>query len=327
MSEHCPGVSCCDPLFTETNPTPPPAVISVPPPPAPPPPIGNTEQTATANCPSGTTGNPQTATVAADTYFARVVNGDTATAQANANSQAYSAALAAATAKLSCGIAGQLSGLLWELSCVTHSAGSYAACGCRDQLTSLTLEGNAGQLYVITVRIRGVIEMKQYATPGPPVSLVSLTQPNAGDIQPVTTDYFAAHSLGTAVPPSAASLVITNGSDGDLQFNFYELDVSSPAQVFLLNNIAYSDFIPAAAYQQQVWPVDFQFSFTAYGGAVVTLATKNMDGFEVENGIYDAFNHRLGGGLQVADTSGLKPSVGTTAFDGQYLQLDEISIS
>ena len=108
----------------------------------------NTEQTA--YCDVGFPGDP--VTVAAHTYSSLV-----------SQAAADAAALAAAEAALECGIQGQLSGLLWRMPCTSVVTPGTPTCTCTDPgPVTVTLVGSVGVTYNVTMRIRGVVETKDY---------------------------------------------------------------------------------------------------------------------------------------------------------------------
>jgi hypothetical protein len=78
----CTGVECCAPSPFQDAPATGPLFY-------------NTEQSATATCPEGESGEPVTVTKAANLYTS-------ISSQASADSQAYQAALALAEAQLTC---------------------------------------------------------------------------------------------------------------------------------------------------------------------------------------------------------------------------------
>lgn len=98
-------------------------------------------------------------------------------------------------------VAGALSGLRWEIPC-GPSAGNHVCSGAVLTETSTVLKGAAGVTYDITLRLRGVVELKSYS----------------GGQTSTTTPYFVAGASA--------------GADG---FNIYRLGVADPPESYFLN--------------------------------------------------------------------------------------------
>lgn len=139
-----------------------------------------------------------------------------------------------------------LNGLLWLMPCPPNGHCTDPA----DQVETVT--GTAGTTWNITVRIRGLVELKPYLAPG-------------------------------VVVDGTGGRCILNGfyGPGDLR-NTYSLRISDPPAVYQLNrHNPPSPPTPEEGFQATV--VDYQFTFQVKVGATVTLRAESIDGLEFPN--------------------------------------------
>lgn len=139
-----------------------------------------------------------------------------------------------------------LNGLLWLMPCPPNGHCTDPA----DQVETLT--GTPGTTWNITIRIRGVVELKPYLDPG-------------------------------VVVPGTGGRCILNGfyGAGDLR-NTYSLRISDPVAVYQLNrHNPPSSQTPQEGFQAT--RIDYTFSFLVKVGATVTLRAESIDGLEFPN--------------------------------------------
>jgi hypothetical protein len=154
------------------------------------------------------------------------------------------------------------------------------------QVVSTTLGGTPGQTYAVTLRFRGVVEMKTYAgdDAGPP------------------------QTAGAKGPANAQFFVSGGADDGD-RANIYELQVSDPPGIYFLNS-------GLSLVNNNTWWLDYTTTIAMKGGATVTMTANAVDNSEVanENGVD-------GGPVLVP---GVPPY--PQAYDGQFVQMDVVSV-
>lgn len=127
--------------------------------------------------------------------------------------------------------------------------------------------GKVGTLYDVTLRVRGVVEPKNFSD---------------GDVK---AEHF--QSGGTAVTD---------------HYNFYNIDVSDPPAVFTVNR-------NVEKVAHFVFAIDYQVTIPIRGGAQVKLGAYDSNDIEIAN-------HK----------SVTVPEVAPTAFDGQFFQIDVVSV-
>lgn len=197
----------------------------------------NTEQTA--YCPEGQTGEPVTIAAHTPPYSSSV-----------SQAAADALALAAATAALECGLAGQLSGLMWRIPCGNN--GEDETCPCvspGDQYVTIT--GAVGVTYNVTIRIRGIVETKDYL----------------GGSQLITPDE---QSDTYVVKDSTYNL-----ADG---YNVYALSVSNPSAIYYLNS---STTHPCASSSPYI--LDYTVIIPMTTGATIGLLADVRDANQMTN--------------------------------------------
>jgi hypothetical protein len=128
--------------------------------------------------------------------------------------------------------------------------------------------GAAGKLYDVTLRVRGVVEPKNFSD---------------GDVK---AEHF--QSGGTAVTD---------------HYNFYNIEISEPHAVFTVNR--HVDKVG-----HFVFALDYQVTIPIRGGAQVKLGAYDSNDIEIAN-------HKS---LSV-------PEVAPTPFDGQFFQIDVVSVT
>jgi hypothetical protein len=143
-----------------------------------------------------------------------------------------------------------LTGLRWELPCTNPS--TPAACACAvSAAKAATLQGSDGQGYDVTLRFRGVVEVKTYAGAA------------SGD------------ATGAFAGGANASFFVAGGTPANDAWNVYELDVSDPKQVFYLN--------AAPSPVDYVFGMDYIATIRMNAGATVTLVASSVEGKEIQN--------------------------------------------
>lgn len=261
----------CDPIFQVTNPIPPPLQLPVTIPPVPPTTYWNTAQTATAVCPAGSPTLSYTVPANTISLTTNDPNGQSevdATAAAQAQAQAN-----LMLTQGGCGISGSLSGLKWLMPSTGPTPGRHAVCSDPADIVT-TLAGNPGQLYTVTLRIRGIVEIAPYTAWGVGGSDIPST---ANPFTMGVDNYVFACSNPTQAVPAVA--YPTPGWDG----NEYALVISNPPQVFFLN----ADSAQPDAYCHSI---DCQFAVQIYAGATVTLKARSGDGLEEANGYWTIYS-------------------------------------
>lgn len=96
-------------------------------------------------------------------------------------------------------------------------------------------------------------------------------------------------------------------------WNVYKLTISSPAQTYYVNRAWAS--APSEVYQ--TYAMDYTCSFLANAGAVITFFADAIDLDEITN-----FDN-----LSVPDDDPTRPIIVAQPYDGQFVQLDVLSIS
>ena len=117
----------------------------------------------------------------------------------------------------------------------------------------------------------------------------------------------ANYSGGTQLSPSYFYKNKT-GTAGSALRNVYRLGVSSPANDYYINKGLIEGVDPVA--------IDYEITIPIDAGATVTLASDSAGGTEIDNA----------GGLTVADDDPARPVVVSQPFDGQFAQIDVLSI-
>lgn len=178
----------------------------------------------------------------------------------------------------------ELAGLRWELPCAMPT--NWSGCPCLDmEEKSAIMGGSDGIIYDVTLRIRGVAELK---------SIIGGTK------IPVTNLYSSLNKPGVNKNGNPEE-ALTGG------FNRYSLEVSSPAATYWLNE----GISPSGSSVSSVpIRIDYEFTLQIEGGATVTLRANSKDGLEFKNIA----------NLTIPDIAPF-PSV----FDGQFLQMTPVS--
>ncbi len=128
--------------------------------------------------------------------------------------------------------------------------------------------GKPGTLYDVTLRVRGVVEPKNFSE---------------GDVK---AEHF--QSGGTAVTD---------------HYNFYNIEVSEPHALFTVNR-------NVEKVAHFVFAIDYQVTIPIRGGAQVKLGAYDSNDIEIAN-------HK----------SIVVPEVAATPFDGQFFQIDVVSVA
>ena len=134
-------------------------------------------------------------------------------------------------------IAASLDGLRWELPCVTplSTAPEYVCISTVDAVTTTTLTGAPGTRYQVRLRLRGVVETKEY-------------------------------SGGTPLRPGGP--VVRGGNPIDDAWNVYRLDISSPSQRYHLNQGPTGLYVCRAIDEELVVEADGRARFTLLASTV-----------------------------------------------------------
>jgi len=244
----------------------------------------NAEQTVTVSCTPPATGS-NTATIAAGTYTSYC-------SQDDADAQAYAAAVAKAKAGLSCTPQAQLDGLLWLLPCLSDA--SSTSCVCADNYsTSAKLEGAAGVYYDITLRIRGVVELKDYVG-GTVIGGTNNNLNLGGTPQPADPYNIYSLAISSASPSFALTYYLNNWDSGQVSNHSYCKAVD---YTFTVLNV----------------PAGSKFLLNANSGG---------DQNEIKN-----IDH-LGNPITITPGPGDPPinPVVNQPFGGQWLQVDVVSV-
>lgn len=140
-------------------------------------------------------------------------------------------------------VAPALSGLRWELPCLPEA--STVVCGVAPQVSKSTvLQGQPGRAYDIQIRVRGVVETKQYL-PGP--------------------------------VPAVPTFISMGRSDPNDPWNEYSLRVSSPANTYYLNHGASGEYRVVAADYLATFRASAGATLTLYAGAFDAREIRNVD--------------------------------------------------
>lgn len=185
-------------------------------------------------------------------------------------------------------VAGSLAGLRWDLPC-TQPGNPYCGPivdGSDVQVVSATLGGATGTTYAVTLRFRGVAEMKTYV------------EGEAG----------APQTAGARGPANAQFFVSGGAPIGD-SANIYELEVSDPPGVYFMNSAL-------SQLNIEVWWLDYTATIPMKAGATITMTANAIDNLEVAN-----LNGIDGGPVFVP---GVPPY--PQAYDGQFIQMDVVSV-
>lgn len=191
--------------------------------------------------------------------------------------------------------AANLAGLRWELPCSMPT--SWIGCPCNDPDDQIAIMGGTvGVTYDVTLRFRGIIELKGVSG-GTWVGPLFANQDNAVHVR--------ANQDGTPIEE-------VNGG-----FNRYSLIVSNPSATFWLNagqvrsTDATQDLNPADWW---ITKVDYTITIQIVGGATVTLRANSSDGAEFKN--IDFFNFTI-------------PEIPpyNNVYSGQFLEMDVVSVT
>jgi hypothetical protein len=110
------------------------------------------------------------------------------------------------------------------------------------------------------------------------------------------------------------------GSPVDSPQNAYLLAISDPPQSYYIN-CAWSG---APVQDNTVYVVDYQKTITINAGATITMsANTGNDQYEGEN----VGNNSYPAGLSVSDNDPAHPIVVTQPYNGQFAQLDALSVA
>ena len=171
------------------------------------------------------------------------------------------------------GIAAALDDLSWVLPC-TVDVDSQSCSDANPPPAVATMSGTPGQAYDVTLRFTGVVEEKTY-------------QGGSSD--------GAFWQIGG-----------TPASDG---FNWYRLDVSSPAQTYYLNR--------GASNIQHCFAIDYTEVVRVDAGATVTATVNDIGGHEIKN--IDAAGHPL--------VAAAAPPGVVQPYDGQFIAIHVESVA
>ena len=176
------------------------------------------------------------------------------------------------TSTLNITVTDQLYGIGWKLPCNNLVTGN--TCHCASIVNSnLVFNGVFGQTYTITARFRGVVETRAYSggTPDP------------------NSDWYV------------------GGIDGTGSNNIYKLTISSPNQVFYLNNNAVHNLVT----------IDYIQTFQITTGATLNLIGNSVDGIQFANYL----------NLTVSNNDPSRPINVSQPYNGEFVQMDILSYS
>jgi len=153
-----------------------------------------------------------------------------------------------------------------------------------------TITGTAGEYWLASLRIRGVIEVKNYEG-----SLRTIPIGKTGT-PPVAA--FAVYKF-SSLPSTCLACYDT--------YNEYLLIISDPPQIILLNNSAWEG--------DAVFPVDYTINVPIAVGATVTLRARSVEGSAVPNVA----------AISVPDDIS-SPILVQQPYPGQFLQMDVVAV-
>lgn len=140
------------------------------------------------------------------------------------------------------GIQSALSGLLWVIPCINNYAPQN--CTCADPATpSAILSGLPGDIYDVTLRIRGVVELNGYS--------------------------------GGSVVTGTSNHCYKGGTYTDPVINVYKLMISNPLAYYFVNN-------SITGFQANVM-MDYQFTVQMSAGATISMPAFTLDAKESSN--------------------------------------------
>jgi hypothetical protein len=168
--------------------------------------------------------------------------------------------------------AGALADLSWVLPC-TVDVDSVSCADINPAPTSATLSGATGLAYDVTLRFSGVVEQKSY--------------------------------LGGSNDGAFWQVGGTPASDG---FNWYRLDVSSPAQTYYVNR--------GVSSINRCFVIDYTKTLRVDAGATVTAVVNDIGGHEIKN--VDGNGKPL--------VAPVAPAGVTQPFNGQFVTIQVISV-
>jgi hypothetical protein len=170
-------------------------------------------------------------------------------------------------------LAGTLADLSWVLPC-TVDVDNVSCADDNPAPTHATLLGAAGQSYDVTLRLSGVVEQKSY--------------------------------LGGSNDGAFWQIGGTPASDG---FNWYRLDVSSPAQTYYVNR--------GVSNLDRCFVIDYTKTLRVDAGATVTAVVNDIGGHEIRN-IDGSGNPLI---APIAPTGVAQP------FNGQFVAIQVLSVA
>ena len=200
-------------------------------------------------------------------------------------------------------LSGNLNGLVWAMPIQALPGGNCA--DPPDQIT--TLNGKSGKVYSLVLKIRGLVELKDYFDSAHTVNLSG-----SGSILP-DTDNFCFKYNGTVFPDGTV-LGSEYGGVDYYGLNEYALIISNPPQMYLLNNAT-----PARETAQSLSGspsiVNYSFAVQTAASAVVKLTARGVDRAEFSNGLN-----------LVCGDSAPTPITVAQPYNGQFLQMDVLSV-
>ncbi|HEX8790974.1 MAG TPA: hypothetical protein VF765_08470 [Polyangiaceae bacterium] len=184
-------------------------------------------------------------------------------------------------------VAGTLAGLRWELPC-TMPGSPYCP-----------TEFDGGDVQVVSTTLGGAAG-QTYA--------VTLHFRGVVEMKAYFGDDAGGPRNAGAVGLAHAQFFVSGGVDDGDGANLYELAVSDPPGVYFLNS--------AVPFGSNVWWLDYEATVPMKSGATVTLTANAKDSLETAN-----INGIDGGPVFVP---GVPPY--PSAFDGQFIQMDVVSV-
>ena len=191
-------------------------------------------------------------------------------------------------------IVATFSGLVWAMPVVNPSGASTQPA---DQVVVPTGDG----VFTVTLRIRGVVETKDYSTASP----VPTPIPGTGGRAAIYTGPLHAYTDGYAVfHPAPDGMIIPSHT-----FNEYLIIVSNPSRVYIFN--------ASPADSAGVLIVDYTVDIQVAGGATVTLRARDEEGQSHPNLVP----------LSIVPGIGDPPLVLSQPYPGQFMQMDVVAIT
>jgi hypothetical protein len=185
-------------------------------------------------------------------------------------------------------IAGQLSGLLWEIPAILNPDRTVNARGLPDPAPVVTvLQGMPGWTYDILIRLRGLIERKNY--------------------------------VGGTIIDGTGDLISLGGTPKASTLNQYQLDVSDPAATYYVNNMVTDD------YYSTMQLVDVEFAITAKTGASVTMTALLIDTAEHFDPAWNTYPPT--DPMIITPGPDDPPILVLQPYLGQFMQMDVLQVS